>query len=292
MTDQGERAPNPESAASTGGRTAAIDAAFAAFPDFGEDGPVSADPVASPAGTPVGDDQQDSASTTPAPKADDTTVNESARPVEGQNGSPASKDALEAPKHWPKDRRELFQTLPDDAKRVILERNKEANVAVTKAQQEAAQFRHTHEALTSVFTDDHRQQMRSAGMNEIGAFQYLVAQHDALNRDPVSFLKAVIAQTGVKAEQLFGASAPGQQQQGSQPETSSALRDLEVITLEKQLAELRDWKVSNEKQAEASRRQAQEAKRNDDIRFRTWLSQHCDAFETDIVIAFGLLGLA
>ncbi len=277
MTDQGDRAPRQEPAASIAGRTAAIDAAFADFPDFDDDSvPSAVAPAVSE--TPADDDQPDSASTepTPAPKADGPPVSASERPVEGQPASPASKDPLEAPKHWPEDRRKLFQAQSDDVKRIILDRNKEANVAVTKAQQEAAQYRRTHEAIASAFNDDHRSQMAQSGLDEIGAIKYLVAQHDALNRDPVTFLKAVIRQTGVSAEQLFGqAQATRQPTQDAPPVEEAAWRDPDVLALEQRLAKLQEAEENRQ-------RQAAEHQRSEKVRYQTWFAGQCSQFENAI----------
>ncbi len=275
MTDQGDRAPREESAASIVGRTAAIDAAFAEFEFDDDDAMPSAAAQPELAEPPSGDDQ---AATPPQAEAtageSGESVPQSERPVEGQPVVSKSQDALDAPKHWPADRREQFQSLPDDAKRIILERNKEANVAVTKAQQEAAQYRRTSEAIASVFNDDHRAQMQRSGLDEIGAIQYLVRQHDALNSDPVGFLKAVIAQTGVKAEQLFGGQAP-QQQPGvqPQPEATQEWRDPDVVKLEEKLAKI--------EAAEAARQQdIQRRQRDEAVKHQSWFNDQCVAFET------------
>jgi hypothetical protein len=270
--DEGERNPATDSAASSG--RAAIEAAFASMPgvDFGDD-TVPAAPR--PAESPASDEKPASASTTTVAASDASPKpEENARPVDGQPASPVAVATLEAPKHWPADRRASFQTLPDDAKRIILERNKEANVAVTKSQQEAAQFRRTTEAIGSLFSDDHRRQMQSAGLDEVGAIQYLVQQHDALNRDPVGFLKAVIAQTGVKPEQLFGAQAPAQVPGAQpQPEAAAEWRDPDVIALEQKLAKIEE--IENRRQQEAQQRE-----RSDAQRFQSWFNDQCVAFET------------
>lgn len=274
MTDQGDRAPRQEPAASIAGRSAAIDAAFADFPDFDDEGPSSAG-TAPVSETPADDDQPDSASTA-ASQADEDSVTASERPVEGQPVSPASKDPLEAPKHWPADRRDSFQKLPDDAKRIILDRNKEANVAVTKAQQEAAQFRRTHEAVATAFNDDHRKQMAQSGMDEVGAVRYLLAQHDALNRDPVNFLKAVIRQTGVSADQLFGQAQAAQQPNPENAQADEAAwRDPDLVALEARLAKLQQAE-------EARQQQTIEQQRNEKARYQQWFTGQCSQFETAI----------
>ncbi len=294
--DQGDRAPKPESAASIVGRTAAIDAAFASVEDFNDSdddynpSAVENDPVE----TPSHDDGPDSASTaSPASKPGDKIVDETPRPVEDREALPKSQDPLEAPKHWSKDRREKFasvlQSLPDGVKAdvagIILDRNKEANVAVTRAQQEAAQYRRTHEGLTSVFTDDHRGQMQASGLDEIGAVKYLIQQHDALNRDPVGFLKAVIAQTGVTADKLFG-NAVQPQQPGSQPPLAppqeEEWKDPAVVALEKQLADLNQWKSTQEQERQRALQEQQRAQQNEQQRFNSWFTEQCNSFENAI----------
>ncbi len=282
MTDQGDRAPKSESAASIAGRTAAIDAAFAEFPDFNDDEAPSA-VAQSVEENPSGDDQADSASveTKPADKADDKTVPVTERPVEGHEASPASKDPLEAPKHWPEDRRKIFQAQSDDVKRIILDRNKEANVAVTKAQQEAAQYRRTHEAVASAFGDDHRKQMAAAGLDEVGAIQYLLSQHDALNRDPVNFLKAVIKQTGVSAEALFGQAiaAPQQAAPAAQNADEAAWRDPDIVALEKTFNE----RITELQKAENARKQEiADRQRKEQLDYKTWFNDECLKFENAI----------
>lgn len=263
-------------ASSASSRSAAIDAAFSQFSDYGDDGPSAAGrhdesdaggdrPAAPPpAKMPAPDQSGEEAAegdTQPAP--------------EGQQSQPASKDTLDAPKHWPKDRRDQFALLPDEAKRIILERNKEANIAVTKSQQEAAQARRTHEAYAGLFNDDHKRQMRDAGMDEIGAVRYLVQQHDALNRDPVGFIKAVIANAGIKPEQLFGPQAPGQQQPAAQPQAEAEWEDPAVAQLRQQIEKLATAEENRQRQAQAH----QQSERQ---RFNSWFAEQCAAFENAI----------
>lgn len=282
--DNGDRNPSGDSAASSG-RTAAIEAAFASMSDvdFGDEVGSAAPP---PAETPKQDAVSDSASTesvdASTDKAPEAKPEANARPVEEPTASPVANATLEAPKHWPADRRASFQTLPDDAKRIILDRNKEANVAVTKAQQEAATFRKTSEGLASVFDDDHRQQMQAAGLDEIGAVRYLVQQHNALNRDPVGFLKAVIERTGVKPEQLFGAQAPQQVQAPPANEAEAEWKDPHVVALEQELSQIKEWKTAQDKAAQDRLAAEQRAKQTDAQRQKKWFEDQCNAFENAI----------
>lgn len=288
MTDQGERSPSTDSAASIVGRTAAIDAAFADFPELNDDDFPSA-VEKHRVETPVEDAPPAVASTE---KPEENSIDASQRPVEGQPVSPTSQDPLEAPKHWPEDRRKTFQSLPDDAKRVILERNKEANVAVTRAQQEAAQYRRTHESLTSVFTDDHKREMQAAGFDEVTTVKHLLGLYDSFNkdplsvfaniaqRDPVGFLKAAAERLGVKADALLGQQPPqGQPGQPAMPPQEDEWQDPALISLEQRLSgklsELEQWKAAQE-------RERQEQQRSEQVRFNQWFTEQCNSFENAI----------
>jgi len=266
-------------AASASSRSAAIDAAFSQFSDIGDDGVISARTSHRDDEGDAGDDRPAAPPPVKSPAPDQggeepAEGNDKPAP-DGQQSQPASKDSLDAPKHWPKDRRDQFAMLPDEAKRIILERNKEANIAVTKAQQEAAQARRTHEAYSGLFTDDHKRQMREAGMDELGAVRYLVQQHDALNRDPVGFIKAVIANAGIKPEQLFGPQAPGQQQPAEQPPAEADWEDPAVALIRKEVAKLQERETARERAAEQHRQSEQQ-------RFNRWFAEQCDAFENAI----------
>ena len=282
----GDRSPTDSAAAridravatSASSRSAAIDAAFSQFSDLGDDG-VSSARTSQHDDEPSGDDREAAPPPvkSPAPDQGSDEPAEGDKPApEGQQSQPASKDTLDAPKHWPKDRRDQFAMLPDEAKRIILERNKEANIAVTKAQQEAAQARRTHEAYSGLFTDDHKRQMREAGMDELGAVRYLVQQHDALNRDPVGFIKAVIANAGIKPEQLFGPAAAGQQPaaQPAAPEEAEWVDPAVAKALER-LARLEEQETARQRAAEQHRQSEQQ-------RFNRWFAEQCNAFENAI----------
>ena len=282
----GDRSPTDSAAAridravatSASSRSAAIDAAFSQFSDLGDDG-VSSARTSQHDDEPSGDDREAAPPPvkSPAPDQGSDEPAEGDKPApEGQQSQPASKDTLDAPKHWPKDRRDQFAMLPDEAKRIILERNKEANIAVTKAQQEAAQARRTHEAYSGLFTDDHKRQMREAGMDEFGAVRYLVQQHDALNRDPVGFIKAVIANAGIKPEQLFGPAAAGQQPaaQPAAPEEAEWVDPAVAKALER-LARLEEQETARQRASEQHRQSEQQ-------RFNRWFAEQCNAFENAI----------
>jgi hypothetical protein len=159
---------------------------------------------------------------------DESAVNP--RPVEGHTDEQASSDSLAAPSRWPEDRRNAFNALPDEAKRIVLEREKEFNAGLTQNAQKNADSVRKLDGINSLFQDHHRREMQAAGYDEAQAIKELLTRHDAFNRDPVEYGAAVarqlgrgnpalyiaelIKRTGVTQEQLFGGQQPTQQPQG------------------------------------------------------------------------------
>lgn len=154
------------------------------------------------------------------------------RPVEGQPDEQASSDSLAAPARWPEDRRNAFNALPDEAKRIVLEREKEFNAGLTQNAQKNADSVRRLDGINSLFQDHHRQEMQAAGYDEVQTIKELLTRHDAFNRDPVEYGAAVakqlgrgnpalyiaelIKRTGVTQEQLYGGQQPTQQPQGQE----------------------------------------------------------------------------
>lgn len=151
------------------------------------------------------------------------------RPVEGHQDGQASQDSLAAPARWPEDRRKSFEALPEDAKRILLEREKEFNTGLTQNAQKNGESVRKFEAINGLFQDHHRREMQAAGYDEPTAIRELLTRHDAFNRDPVGYGAAVaqqlgqgnpapyiaelIKRTGVTQQQLFPGSPQAQQTQ-------------------------------------------------------------------------------
>jgi len=134
----------------------------------------------------------------------------------GQDASEAASSTLDAPARWPKDRKEQFDKLPDDAKKIVLEREAEFNKGFTEYAQKVQGEVKLAQTVRESFTDDHREQMRTSGLDEAGAVRELVKLHDYYHRDPVSYVKAAIKHRQLTPEQvfpeLFGGDAPDQQE--------------------------------------------------------------------------------
>lgn len=186
-------------------------------------------------------------------------VESNPRPVEGLTDGQASKDPLAAPARWPEDRRKAFEALPEEAKRILLERDKEFNTGLTQHAQKSAESVKKLEAINSHFQDHHRREMQAAGLDEAGAIRDLLARHDAFNRDPVGYgaavakqlgkgdpipyIAALIKQTGVTPDKLF----PGYQPAGQQPQADPAAAQVDewedpaIVEMKRELGQLKQF---------------------------------------------------
>ncbi len=204
---------------------------------------------------------------------------EASRPVEGLQDDQASKDSLAAPARWPEDRRKAFEALPEDAKRILLEREKEFNTGLTQNAQKNAESLKTLEAINGLFQDHHRQEMQSAGYDEVATVKELLVRHDAWNRDPVGYgltvmkqvgngspipyLKEAIRQAGITQEQLFGGQPQGQQGQAATPPEEAEWQDPEVVAIKQKLETYDQYfKAQKDREQQEIHRQQEEQKRS------------------------------
>jgi hypothetical protein len=205
------------------------------------------------------------------------------RPVEGLQDGSASKEPLTAPARWPEDRRKSFEALPEDAKRILLEREKEFNTGLTQNAQKNAESLKRFDAINGLFQDHHRQEMQAAGYDEVATVRELLGRHDAFNRDPVGYgvvtakalgggnpvpyVAALIKQAGITQEQLFG----GQPQPQAQPQPGQAATppqeeewiDPAIVEIKQELATYKQF-IADQKDREAREiaRQQEEQKRS------------------------------
>lgn len=191
------------------------------------------------------------------------------RPVEGQPDEQASQDSLAAPARWPEDRRKAFEALPEEAKRILLEREKEFNTGLTQNAQKSAESVRRLESINGLFQDHHRKQMEAAGYDEVQTVKELLARHDAFNRDPVgyglvvakhfgdgnpkAYVAELIKQSGLKQEDLFGGATPAAQTQETPAQDEWV--DPEILALKQRLekAEQSLQQQETDKQTQAQR---------------------------------------
>lgn len=205
---------------------------------------------------------------TPAPKTafEPKGTNPSSPPVQaGQPGEPASS-ILEAPKHWPQQRREAFakhaSTNPELA-RDWLEHTKQLEGEFTRKAQEQAEARKFGESVRELFTPEHRSVMQASGINETAAIKWLLDVDGYARKDPAGYAKWFMQQVGLTPQQLFPELGQGSQAtQAAQPEQQewidpefTKLRE-EIGPLKSELQALRQWKQQQDQERQAQGQQA------------------------------------
>ncbi len=159
----------------------------------------------------------------PAPKPGEQPASTTPAQPGEQGQRDAAHSALpDAPARWPAAERAWFAALPDEGKRLVLEREKRFNSAYTQATQELADTRKRHEHLTSAFTPSLRSQMQRAGMDERGALDYLVQYHNLYETNPVAYVQAAVKAKGLTPQQIFPDLAGTSQAPQPQPKDGEA----------------------------------------------------------------------
>lgn len=80
---------------------------------------------------------------------------------------------LEAPKHWKAEHRELFNSMPEDARRFMLDRHKEMEGDYTKKTQDIAAERQKVERISQAFAP-YAETLKQSGMDEATAVAQLI----------------------------------------------------------------------------------------------------------------------
>lgn len=140
----------------------------------------------------------------------------SSPPVQpSQPGEPASS-ILEAPKHWPQQRREAFakyaQANPEFA-RDWLDHTKQLEGEFTRKAQEHADTRKFADSVRELFTPEHRSVMQANNINEAAAIKWLLDVDGYARKDPAGYAKWFMQQAGLTPQQLFPEFGQGQTQQ-------------------------------------------------------------------------------
>jgi len=250
---------NIETDAGVSARHSAINKALEGIPEFGDDfSPAIATQSDSVAKDPEKDASSAVAATEkPAPeakpddgKSSDVADVASKSASEGQQDSKPADEAVkfEAPKNWPKERKQAFADLPEAAKKLILETHRDSTTGFNKFAESTAASRKTGEAVSEIFKP-YRDELTKAGVDEPAAIRQLVQEREAFNRDPIGFLapiavragngdptafiKALIEKVGLTPERLFG----GQPQPTQPAEDPNAWVDPAVVALKAELGQ-------------------------------------------------------
>lgn len=154
--------------------------------------------------------------------------------------------ALEAPKHWPADRREAFAKMPREGQDSLLKLARELEGGFTRRSQEVADKARFADTVRGLFTAEDRAQMQQVGVDEAGAVQYLMNLQRFAAQRPAEYVMWAMHTLGVSPSDLpLNAGADGQKPaapdqpaaQTGDPKLDELLTDPAVKQLRSELAE-------------------------------------------------------
>ena len=130
--------------------------------------------------------------------------------------------ATQAPAHWDSAKREAFAALPPQAQKIVTDLTKGFEADYTRKSTELADDRRFAGSVRSLINDDHRSQMRRAGLTDEQGIAHLVKLNDLYTRDPVGYVKMVVERTGLDPRQIWNVTGDAQPAQGQQPAPNGA----------------------------------------------------------------------
>ena len=219
----------PEAPVKGGGLDAALDKAFAsAGVDDSDELPLFEAVKAKNAAKPAVETTADKGDTK---EAKPTAPTEAA--------APKGDAALEAPKHWPEDRRKAFSTLAPDAQKALLTMSKDLEGGYTKKSMELSDTVKFADSIRGLFGDDRtKHQLAQAGLDEVGYVRYLHSLQNFATTDAPRYIAWAMQNLGVTPEQL----GLGRQQQQAQQQQPAGTGDakLDELLMDPAVKQLRD----------------------------------------------------
>lgn len=174
---------------------------------------------------------------------------DAAKPADAQGEVPdktaaptGDVDKIEAPNHWPAERKQAFAGLPTDAQKAVLALSRDLEGGYTRKSQELSDKGRFADTVRQLFQDHHRQQLQRAGLDEVGAIQYLMQQLDLSTRDPVRFAAEFMRANGIRPEHLGLSVATRQtdpQQPPAQAPKGTGDPKLDALLMDPEVARLR-----------------------------------------------------
>ena len=163
-----------------------------------------------------------------ADEADGEEVEEAAEADEGDE--PEELAPLE---HWHREHKEMFKSLPDEAKKFLIDRDKEFQASATKKQMEVSDIKRALEPVK----DD----LVKHGISDADAVRRLIGAHLRLQENPKESILQLMQSYGINPSDILGVD-----EEGSETRDSAAMREIE--DLKKRLKEYeertRDEKLS------------------------------------------------
>lgn len=240
--NQGESVPATENAAEVGGKVDDLSSAVNAAIEKVE-APVSK-PSSEPNAEDVGDQQTEQVETDKQAKPQDEGDK---APSDGQ------AETLDAPQHWPADRRETFKALPDEARKLVMGFVRDTQAGFTRKMQEVGDKVRFADGFSEVFNGHDIQQIQQSGLTLHEAVHGWKQMAAFYAKDPAGYIRYVAEQSKLDPSQIFP------QQQKSQDDTSELddlLIDPNVKLLQTKVKEFENY-FAEGKQREAEQKRQQ-----------------------------------
>ncbi len=204
------------------------------------------------------------------------TTADTSKVAEAADKTGDAPKAFEPPSHWPEADRKAFAGLQPDAQSIIRRLAKDLEGGFTRRSQELGSKAKYAEAVSQVIDDATRQQLASTGANEVQYFTYLHQLQQYAAKDAPGFVKWVMQNNGVTAEQLgIHASQPAAAPSPN-AELEALLSDPKVKELEAKLAAV-EGKFSEREKAELRAVQQREGwQRQQLVNLATGFRAHLD----------------
>lgn len=176
------------------------------------------------------------------PVVSDSTENATSEPA-GKARAPKTEAPKESvseiapPAHWDAQKREAFGALPPEAQKIVNDLAKGFEADHTRKTTELAEDRKFATNVRSLINDTHRQQLRSAGMDETAGIAHLLRLNDYATSNPEGYVRWVVENTGLDPRRLFPEYFAGQdEQQGYKPQQQYPAQSDETLRFLQTLA--------------------------------------------------------
>ena len=150
---------------------------------------------------------------------------------EAEETEESQDTSLSAPENWNSEDREMFDSLPLNAKERLLKREKEMTADYTRKTQDLAENRKKFEALEGVL-EPARQMILSTGISEAEYVSRLIAADTALKQNPLMALKQIAQGLGVNLSSLNEENESGIFSEEQNPHIAQLQQELQTVRTE------------------------------------------------------------
>ena len=138
--------------------------------------------------------------------------------AEGDDEDDTDEDVLEPLQHWRPEDREMFKTLPEEAKEFLIDRDKRFQRSVTRGQEDVASIK---KALEPV-----REELVKFGVSDGDAVRRLIGAHMRLREDPVNTMLELMGSYNIDIGDLTGENGDGEKTDPSDSAVRREVREL------------------------------------------------------------------